>query len=135
MKRNEIIFGKKKITSFTPKGFSSKLIYEFLLKNTENSIELLKNWNFPLSPKFFEGLSKLTFVIDIFLDILHQSSKNNNFVIKLYQTVHLENVDILRATGDFQGQEWFSNISVIAAEDQNHYLSDEGAWYGKVCYY
>jgi hypothetical protein len=105
------------------------------LKNTEDSIQLLKNWNPPLSPKFFEGLSKLTFAIDTFLDILHQSSKDNDFVIKLYQTVHLENGDILRATGDFQGQEWFSNISVIAAEDQNHYLSDEGAWYGKVCYH
>jgi hypothetical protein len=44
----------------------------------------------------------------------------------------LESGKILRTSGEFQGKEWFSNIAVTPAEDQEQYSSDEGAWYGKV---
>ncbi|RIA84765.1 hypothetical protein C1645_831804 [Glomus cerebriforme] len=39
-----------------------------------------------------------------------QDSESNNFYIKIYESVHLENRKILRTSGEFQ---------------------DEGAWYGK----
>ena len=51
---------------------------------------------------------------------------------KVHDAVHLESGEILRTAGDFQGNEWFSNVMVTPAEDQGQYSSDEGAWYGKV---
>ena len=57
-----------------------------------------------------------------------QESESNDFFIKVYDAVHLENSQILRTTGEFQSKEWFSDIAVIPAEDQKQYYgSDEGA--------
>ncbi len=47
-------------------------------------------------------------------------------------TRFIESGKILRTSGEFQGKEWFSNVAVTSADDQAHYRSDEGAWYGKV---
>jgi hypothetical protein len=66
------------------------------------------------------------------LDTSSQNSKNDDFYLKVYDSVHLENGEILRTTGKFQGKEWFSNVAVTPAEDQEQYYSDDGAWYGKV---
>ncbi|RGB43657.1 hypothetical protein C1646_661215, partial [Rhizophagus diaphanus] len=62
-----------------------------------------------------------------------KESENDEFYIKIYDSVHLENGQILRTTGEFQGKEWFANVAVIPAEDQNQYSSDKGAWYRKFC--
>jgi hypothetical protein len=45
----------------------------------------------------------------------------------------LETGEILRASEDYQGKEWFSNIAITPASDQSHYKSAEEAWYAKVC--
>ncbi|PKK56763.1 hypothetical protein RhiirC2_799330 [Rhizophagus irregularis] len=52
--------------------------------------------------------------------IRHTSSQDseNDFFIKIYDSVHLESEEILKSTGEFQGKEWFSNVTVIHAEDQ-----------------
>ena len=83
-------------------------------------------------PNIIEGLSQLISTLDIFLDTSSQKSESDDFYIKVYDAVHLENGKILRTTGDFQGKEWFSNVEVTPAEDQGQYISDEGSWYGKV---
>ena len=57
---------------------------------------------------------------------------SEDFYVKIYDTVHLESGEILRTSGEFQGKEWFSDVAVTSADDQAHYRSDEGAWYGKV---
>ncbi|RIA92055.1 hypothetical protein C1645_736650 [Glomus cerebriforme] len=45
---------------------------------------------------------------------------------------YAENGKILRTSGEFQSKEWFSNVAVTFAKDQEiQYGSDEGAWYGK----
>jgi hypothetical protein len=41
-------------------------------------------------------------------------------------------VKILRISKEFQSKEWFSDVAVTLAEDQEQYNSDEGSWYGKV---
>ena len=70
--------------------------------------------------------------LDTFLDTSSQDSENNDFYIKVYESVHLESGKILRTSGKYQDKEWFSNVAVASAEDQGQYNSDEGAWYGKV---
>jgi hypothetical protein len=79
-----------------------------------------------------EGLTQIISALDIFLDTSSQDSESEDFYIKIYESVHLESGKILRTSGEFQGKEWFSNIAVTPAEDQEQYSSDKGAWYGKV---
>ncbi|RGB34250.1 hypothetical protein C1646_760787 [Rhizophagus diaphanus] len=73
------------------------------------------------------GLSQIITTLDIFFDTSSQKSENNKFYIKIYDSVHLENGQILRITGEFQGKEWFANIAVTPAEDQDQYSSDKEA--------
>jgi hypothetical protein len=102
------------------------------LDGVDLKLESLKNSESPLHSNLIEGLSQIISTLDSFLDTSSQESESDDFYIKVYDSVHLENGEILRATGDFQGKEWFSNIAVTHAEDQGQYRSDEGAWYGKV---
>uniref|UniRef100_U9SJ10 Uncharacterized protein n=1 Tax=Rhizophagus irregularis (strain DAOM 181602 / DAOM 197198 / MUCL 43194) TaxID=747089 RepID=U9SJ10_RHIID len=44
--------------------------------------------------------------------------ESEEFYIKVYDVIHLDNDQILRTTGEFHGKEWFSNIAVIPVEDQ-----------------
>jgi hypothetical protein len=102
------------------------------LDGVDPKLESLKNSESPPHSNLIEGLSQIISTLDSFLDTSSQESESDDFYIKVYDSVHLENGKILRATGDFQGKEWFSNIAVTHAEDQGQYRSDEGAWYGKV---
>ncbi|GET54896.1 hypothetical protein GLOIN_2v1776597 [Rhizophagus irregularis DAOM 181602=DAOM 197198] len=61
-----------------------------------------------------------------------KKSESDEFYIKIYDSVHLEDRHILRTTGEFQGKEWFGNIAVTPVKNQEQYNSDEKAWYGKV---
>lgn len=102
------------------------------LDSIDPKIESLKNSEVPPHSNLIEGLSQIIIALDSFLDTSSQESESDDFYIKVYDAVHLESGEVLRATGDFQGKEWFSNIAVNPAEDQGQYRSDEGAWYGKV---
>ena len=81
---------------------------------------------------FIKGLSQVISSFDIFLDTFSQESESDDFCIKIYDAVHLEDGKILRTTGEFYGKEWFSNVAVTSVKDQGQYNSDDGAWYGKV---
>ncbi|GET59697.1 hypothetical protein GLOIN_2v1776597 [Rhizophagus irregularis DAOM 181602=DAOM 197198] len=113
------------------KGFG-KVLWELTLDNIDQKIKsLIKSENPPHS-NFIEGLSQLILTLDTFLDTSSQKSESDEFYIKIYNSVHLKDRHILRTTGEFQGKEWFGNIAVTPAEDQEQYNSNEGAWYGKV---
>ena len=81
---------------------------------------------------FVERLSQIISALNYFLDTSSQDSKSDDFCIKIYESVHLESGEILRTTEKFQGKEWYNNVVVTPAEDQEQYNSDESAWYGKV---
>ena len=112
-------------------GFG-KIIWELQLDAIDQKIKSLKKSANSPHPNFIEALSQIILTLDIFLDTSSQESENDDFYIKIYDAVHLESGEILRTAGDFQGKEWFSNIAVTPADDQEHYRSDQGAWYGKV---
>ncbi|CAG8756866.1 12538_t:CDS:1, partial [Rhizophagus irregularis] len=121
----------KKVIHRKAKGFG-KVLWELTLDNIDQKIKsLIKSENPPHS-NFIEGLSQLILTLDTFLDTSSQKSESDEFYIKIYNSVHLKDRHILRTTGEFQGKEWFGNIAVTPAEDQEQYNSNEGAWYGKV---
>jgi len=102
------------------------------LDSIDSKIKSLKESENPPHQNFIDGLSQIIPALNTFLDTTSLSDEGEDFCIKVYDAVHLESGEILRTTGEFQGKEWFSDIMVTPAEDQGQYLSDEGAWYGKV---
>jgi len=120
-----------KVTRRKTEGYG-KILWELSLDNIDPKIKSFKKSKNPPHQNFIEGLSQIISALDIFLDTSSQVSENDDFYIKIYDAVHLESGEILRTTGEFQDKEWFSNISVTHAEDQEQYNSDEGVWYGKV---
>jgi hypothetical protein len=123
----------RKVVRRKTEGFG-KFLWELTLEAIDQKIKSFKKSENLPHQNFIEGLSQIISTLDIFLDTSSQDSENDDFCIKVYDSVHLESGEILRTTGEFQGKEWFSNISVTHAEDQEQYNSDEGAWYGKVSY-
>jgi hypothetical protein len=68
----------------------------------------IKSWKESENPphqNFVEGLSNIISALDIFLNTSSQNTENDDFYIKVYDAVHLENGKILRTTGKFQGKE------------------------------
>lgn len=131
VKRKELTPNARKIVNRKTEGFG-KMLWEISLDAIDSKINSLKKSKNPPHPNFIEGLSQIISSLDIFLDTSSQDSESEDFYIKIYDAVHLENGEIVRTSGDFQGKEWFSNVAVTPAEDQGQYKSDEGAWYGKV---
>jgi hypothetical protein len=57
-------------------------------------------------------------------------------LIKIFGSVTLKNGAILRATNEFHGKAWFSNIAVaMNNEELSEYQSDKGICYGQVLFY
>ena len=60
----------------------------------------------------------------------------NNYIVKIYSSITLENGSIIRATDNFYGKAWYSNVSVaMNSEELFEYLSDQGICYGQVFLY
>lgn len=131
MKRKELTPSVRKVIHRKTEGFGN-ILWELSLDAIDSKIISLKKSENPPHSNFIEGLSQLILTLDTFLDTSSQDSESEEFYIKIYDAVHLASGEILRTTGEFQGKEWFSNVAVTPAEDQEQYNSDEGAWYGKV---
>ena len=121
----------RKVIRRKTEGFG-KILWEIPLDAIDSKVKSLKKSENPPHQNFIEGLSHIISALDIFLDTSSQDSESDDFCIKVYDAVRLDNGEILRTTGSFQGNEWFNKVAVTRAEDQEQYSSDEGAWYGKV---
>ena len=132
-KRNELAPKAGKAARRKIEGFE-KVRLELCLDAIDQKIKYFKESSSenPSHANFIEGLSQTISALDIFLDTSSQDSESEDFSIKIYESVRLESGEILRTSGTFQGKEWFSDVAVTPAEDQQQYSSDEGAWYGKV---
>lgn len=120
-----------KIVQHKAEGFG-KFLWELRLDAIDQKIKDFKKSENPPHMNFIEGLSQIISALDIFLDTSSQDSESDDFYIKIYESVHLEGGKILRTSEGFQGKEWFSNVAVTPAEDQDQYNSNKGVWYGKV---
>ncbi|CAG8632496.1 20059_t:CDS:2, partial [Racocetra fulgida] len=123
MKHKELTPIVSKAIRCKTEGFG-KVLWELKLDAINAKVNSLKNLN-QTHPNYIEGLSEIISALDAFLDTSSQDSESKDFYIKVYNTVHLESGEILRTSDSFQGKEWFSNISVSAAEDQVQYESDK----------
>ena len=113
-------------------GFE-KFLWKICLENIEENINFWKKLKNLPHVNFIEGLSQLIPALDIFLDTTSQDSENNEeFRIIIYKSVCLKNGEIIHTSEEFHGKEWFSNVAISPAEDQEQYMSDNGTWYGKV---
>lgn len=120
-----------KIVQHKAEGFG-KFLWELRLDDIDQKIKDFKKSENPPHTNYIEGLSQIISALDIFLDTSSQDSENKDFCIKIYESVHIESGKILRTSGGFQGKEWFSDVAVTPADDQNQYNSDKDIWYGKV---
>jgi len=72
-----------------------------------------------------EGFNNLRVGFEEFLT-KNNLNYNNTGYFKIYSSVAVESTDIIRTSGSFYGNEWFSNVSIT---------SEETVWYGKVYIY
>ncbi|PKY59710.1 hypothetical protein RhiirA4_482693 [Rhizophagus irregularis] len=104
----------KELTPFTRKIIHhkaekfGKILWKLTLDVIDQKIKLLKKCENPSHLNFIEGLSQIISMLDTFLDTSSQDSEK------------------------FHGKEWFSNIAVIPAKDQEQYNLDERAWHRKI---
>src|SRR5271168_2199926 len=109
-------------------GFE-KFLWEMRLDNIEENINFWKKSKDPPHENFIEELSQIIPALDIFLDTTSQDSENNEFRIIIYESVCLENGEIICTSEKFHGKEWYSNVAITLAENQKQYMSDKDAWY------
>lgn len=110
--------------------YTSKL-FEFKLLEASIFFEQQKK-NPDLTENMIKGFAKFLECLDLFFDMLDIISAED-CRIKIFGSVTLKNINILRATNKFQNRPWFSNIA-IAMDDAElfEYQSDNGTCYAQV---
>ena len=112
----------------------TNLIWTFNLDNAQEFVDQqLKNYisNF----KIHYGLKNFLKYLEIYFNSTNSQISSKNYIVKIYSSVTLENGSIIRATENFYGKAWYSNIAVAMNSDELfEYLSDQGICYGKVFY-
>lgn len=79
------------------------------------------------------GFTKFVESLNLYLDQLPNIASANEFSVKIYGSVTLENLSIMRANSKYYGKPWFSNVSVRMNSDELfEYTSDQGICYGQV---
>ena len=66
---------------------------------------------------------------------LNELNVNNDWIKKIifYKSAHISD-EIIRTNGNCHGNCYFSDIEIFISEDQiEHFSSENGVWYGKVC--
>lgn len=76
-----------------------------------------------------EGFDNLLDGFDEFITENDVTYDNEFGYFKIYSTVIVESTDIIRTTGSFYGNDWFSDIVVVSEEIEE---TEETMWYGKV---
>jgi hypothetical protein len=110
-------------------------LWEFLLSELDNNIiESIINSN-EIDARMIEGFNNFAKSFKKFLKLFDFTITNNNGIIKVFKSFTLNNGSILRATNNYHGQAWFSDVSVnMDMENSSQFLTDENLCYGQVCY-
>ena len=126
----KLLSGKSKnFKTISPYKFTN-LIWTFSLNNAQEFInQQLKDYN--SSSKIYFGLENLLEHLTIYFNSANVNL--GNYIVKIYSSVTLENGAIIRATDNFYGKAWYSNVAVaMNSEEQSEYISDQGICYGQV---
>jgi len=110
--------------------YTSKL-FEFKLLEASIFFEQQKK-NPDLTENMIKGFAKFINCLDSFFDMLDIISAED-CRIKIFGSVTLQNINILRATNKFYDMPWFSNIAVTMDVDKFfNYQSDARICYAQV---
>lgn len=91
--------------------------------------------NYDSNSKLYTGLKNILKYLDIYFNSTNQINLEN-YIVKIYSSITLENGSIIRTTDNFHGKAWYSNIAVaINSEELFDYISDQGICYGQVFIY
>jgi hypothetical protein len=87
-----------------------------------------------IDPLQLEGLENLLDSLDIFLDYTSQVSlSGDEAFVRIYKSVTLENMEIVRTDSSFNKTSWFSDVAIMMdVEEAKNYKSNEGMCFGKV---
>ncbi|RHZ46508.1 hypothetical protein Glove_618g2 [Diversispora epigaea] len=109
--------------------YTSKL-FEFKLLEASIFFEQQKK-NLDLTENMIKGFAKFLECLDSFFDML-DIILAEDCRIKIFSSVTLKNINILRATNKFQNRPWFNNIA-IAMDDAElfEYQFDNGTCYAQ----
>lgn len=83
--------------------------------------------------KMKTGFSKFLECLNLYLDLQDDISSVDESRVKIYGSVTLENLAIIRANNKYYGKPCFNNVSVRMNSDELfEYVTDQGICYGQV---
>lgn len=103
-------------------GFRN-LLWEFRFTEIDSKISQIMGDN-DINPLHKEGFENFRAGIEEFLTENEVAFDENFGHFKAYSSASVESTDIIRTSGSFYGNEWFSDVAVSSEEDM--------MWYGKV---
>jgi hypothetical protein len=120
--RRQYIASKQKSFKIRKSSGFRKMLWEFKLTEIESKVsQIMQDDDIHHFHK--EGFDNL-------LDGFNEFIMENNIIydrefgyFKVYSSASVESTDIIRTSGSFYGNEWFSDVAVS---------SEETEWYGKV---
>jgi hypothetical protein len=106
-----------------PGGFKN-LLWELNVSEIESKVSQIKQDD-DIHRLYKEGFDNLRAGFEEFLTENNVTYDDEYGYFKIYSSAAVESTDIIRTSGSFHGNEWFSNV-VVTSEDTD--------WYGKVLY-
>jgi hypothetical protein len=105
-------------------------LFDFKFSEASEFCEKQKN-NLNLNENMIKGFTQFFKRLELYLDLLKISTED--FQIKIFGSVTLNNNAILRATNKFYDNSWFSDIAVtMDINEIFNYPSDDGICYAQV---
>ena len=121
MRRQYLAIKQKSLRIRRSSGFRN-LLWTFRFTEIE-SITLQIMQNNDINPLYKEGFKNFCVGLQEFLTENNITVDENFGHFKVYSSVSVESTDIIRTSGSFYGNEWFSDVAVSA---------EETMWYRKV---
>ncbi len=109
-------------------------LWDICLSSYEEELKAFRKMD-SIDPLQLGGLENLLDSLGIFLSCCTPEvslSEDESFV-RIYKSVTLETMEIVRADSSFNKNSWFSDIAVMMdVEEAKNYKSNEGMCFGKV---
>lgn len=121
MRRQYITNKQKSLRIRRSSGFRN-LLWKFSFVGIESKISQIAKDN-DIHPLYKEGFKNFRVGLEEFFSENEIMYDEGSGYFKFYSSVSVESTDIIRVSGRFYGNEWFSDVAVSA---------EETMWYGKV---
>src|ERR1044072_6511949 len=126
IRRQYLASKQKSLRSKTRRsGGFRNLLWEFNVDEIETKVSQIKQDN-DIHCLYKEGFNNLRIGFEEFLTENNLTHDVKSGYFKIYSSVAIESIDIICTTGNFYGNEWFSDVMVS---------SEETDWYRKVSWY